>query len=160
MAKAEKSPYQAPFVIAIDTREQAPFPLLGFATMRKTLKTGDYSIIGMETKVAVERKSYTDAWGSMSEGRARFERCVRRLADLDRAAIVIECGVRELATQPSYIQRVTPASVVGGLISWSCQYRIPVFFADDRAHAERITVRFLAAYWKHLRGETDGTDIR
>lgn len=150
------SPYNAPFVFAVDTREQAPFPLLGFAAIRKTLKAGDYSIVGLEDKVAVERKSYTDAWGSMAQGRARFERCVKRLADLDRAAIVIECGVRELAQQPSYIQRVTPASVVGGLISWSAQYRLPVFFCDDRAHAERVTVRFLAAYWKHLAGGSDG----
>lgn len=141
-----------PFVFAVDTREQHPFDLLGFAWMRKTLKSGDYSIIGLEDRVAVERKSYADAWSSMSDGRKRFERCVQRLAELDRAAIVIECGVRELAIQPSRIQRVTPASVVGGLISWSCQYRIPVFFCDDRAHAERVTVRFLASYFKHRGG--------
>lgn len=147
------SPYKAPFVIAVDTREQAPFDLLGFATIRKTLKTGDYSIVGLEDRVAVERKSYTDCWGSMSEGRARFERCVRRLAELDRAAIVIECSILALAQQPAYIQRTTPASVVGGLISWSCQYRIPVFFADDRLHAERVMVRFLASYFKHRGGE-------
>lgn len=153
MAKKTDSPYNAPFVIAVDTREQLPFDLLGFATMRKTLGAGDYSIVGLEDKLSVERKSYSDAWSSMSAGRARFERCVKRLAELDRAAIVIECSVKELAVQPSRIERVSPASVVGGLISWSCQYRLPVFFADDRAHAERITVRYLAAYWKHLRGE-------
>lgn len=146
----DKSPYNAPFVIAVDQREQQPFPLLGFATMRKFLKTGDYSIIGMEDQVAVERKSYSDAWGSMSDGRARFERCVQRLAAMDRAAIVIECTMVQLAQQPPYIQRVQGASVVGGLISWSCQYRVPVFFADDRLHAERVTVRFLASYWKHI----------
>lgn len=158
VSKAE-APYNAPFVFAVDTREQAPFDLLGFATLRKTLKAGDYSIVGLEDRVAVERKSYSDAWGSMSAGRARFERCVRRLAELDRAAIVIECTVRELAIQPSRIERVTPASVVGGLISWSCQYRLPVFFADDKAHAERITVRFLASYYKHLRGENGNGQI-
>lgn len=142
-----------PFVIAVDRREQLPFPLLGFATMSKTLKTGDYSIIGYEDRVAVERKSYADAWGSMSEGRARFERCVRRLGELERAAIVIECSLSQLAEQPPYIQRCQPASVVGGLISWSCQHRVPVFFCDDRYRAERVTVRFLTAFWKHLRGE-------
>lgn len=156
MARKSDGPYAAPFVIAVDTREILPFDLLGFATMRKTLRTGDYSIVGLEDKLSIERKSYSDAWSSMSAGRARFERCVQRLAELDRAAIVIECGVRELAIQPSRIERVTPASVVGGLISWSCQFRLPVFFADDRAHAERITVRFLASYWKHLRGDVDG----
>lgn len=142
-----------PFVIAVDSREQQPFPLLGFAFIRKTLRTGDYSIIGLEDRVCVERKNYSDAWGSMSTGRARFERCVKRMAEMDRAAIVIECGLTQLATQPSRIERVTPASVVGGLISWSCQFAIPVFFADNREQAERITVRYLASYFKHRGGQ-------
>lgn len=153
---SEAQPFNAPFVVAIDTREQTPFPMLGIATMRKTLKTGDYSIIGLEDRVTVERKSYSDAWGSMSEGRARFERCVKRMAAMDRAAIVIECSLSALACAPSYIQRVTPASVVGGLISWSAQYAIPIFFCDTREYAERITLRFLASYWKHRRDH--GTD--
>lgn len=142
-----------PFVLAVDTREQEPFTLVGFATIRKTLGAGDYSIVGYETKVAVERKSYMDAWGSMSTGRARFERCVKRLAELDRAAIVVECGLDKLSHQPSYIQRTSPASVIGGLISWSVQYRLPVFFCPDRDYAERVTVRFLSAYFKHRGGE-------
>jgi ERCC4-type nuclease len=142
-----------PFVIAVDTREQSPFPLLGFATMRKTLRTGDYSILGLEDRVTIERKSYNDIWGSMSTGRQRFERCVKRLAEYERAAIVIECGLTQLATPHPQIQRTTPASVVGGLISWSCQYRLPIFWADTREQAERVTVRFLGSFWKHLRGE-------
>lgn len=141
-----------PFVIAVDTREQTPLNFLGFATMRKTLRTGDYSILGHEDRVAVERKNYNDAWGSMSQGRERFERCVQRLALLDRAAIVIECSLTQLATQPSYIERVTPASVVGGLISWSCQYALPVYFCDNREQAARVVVRFLAAWLKHRGG--------
>lgn len=138
-----------PYVIAVDTREQDPWPLLGFAYIRKTIGAGDYSIHHYEHLVAVERKSYADAWGSMSLGRARFERCVKRLAELDRAAIVIECSLAELEHQPSYIQRTQPSSVIGGLISWSAQFAIPVFFADDRLYAERVAMRFLAAWFKH-----------
>lgn len=141
-----------PYVIAVDTREQDPFPLTGFAFMRKTLRTGDYSIIGFDDRVTVERKSVADLWGSMSTGRARFERCVKRMAELDRAAIVIEGSLTQAATQPSRIQRVLPASVIGGLISWSCQFALPVFFCDTREQAERVTVRFLDAYFRH-RGE-------
>lgn len=152
-----KSLYEAPpFTIVIDTREQLPFAFDGLATKRGTLKAGDYSIEGMETRVAVERKSYSDIWGSMSLGRARFERCVKRLAELDRAAIVIECGLTKLCEQPSRIDRTTPASVVGGLVSWSCQYQIPVYFCDTRHFAERITARFLASYFKH-RGQNYDT---
>lgn len=150
-----------PFVIAYDTREQAPLDFLGFAAMRKTLKAGDYSILGYETRVACERKSYGDLWGSMSTGRARFERCVRRLAELDRAAIVIECSLSQAAVQHPDIQRTNAASVIGGLISWSCQFAIPVYFCDTREQSARVIVRFLAAWLKHraplFDGESNGS---
>jgi len=135
--------------IVVDTREQAPFIFDGFVTVRGTLKQGDYSLVGFEDKVAVERKSYNDCWGSMSLGRARFQRCVERLAKLDRAAIVIECSLTALTVQPARIQRTNAASVVGGLVSYSAQHAIPVFFCDSRLFAERITLRFLASWFKH-----------
>lgn len=135
--------------IVVDTREQAPFLFDGFTTVRRKLDAGDYSLEGFENRVAVERKSHGDCWGSMSLGRARFERCVGRLAKLDRAAIVIECSLSQLCERPHQIQRTTVASVVGGLISYSAQHAIPVFFADNRVMAERVTFRFLASYLKH-----------
>lgn len=139
-----------PFVIVIDTREQLPFPFEGLVTKRATLGAGDYSIEGLENKVAVERKSKNDAWGCVADGRSRFTRCLERLSALDRAAIVIECSLTEFAIQPSRIERVTPATAVGSYISWSCQYRLPVFWCDTRQYAERVTARFLASYHKHM----------
>lgn len=138
-------------VLIIDTREQEPFAFNGYPAIRGTLKSGDYSLQGFESMVAVERKSYADCWSSMSQGRARFGRCVERLAKLDRAAIVIECSLTELAVQPSRIQRTNAASVIGGLISYSAQHAIPVFFCDSRMFAERVTLRFLASWYKHRR---------
>jgi DNA excision repair protein ERCC-4 len=140
-----------PFVIAVDTREQQPYAFTGLATERKTLKTADYSIVGLEDKVAVERKSKGDAWGCMAESRARFERCLVRLAELDRALVVIECSLPDFCDRPPQIQRVTVASAVGGFISAMVRHRVPVIWAGDRAYAERVTVRFLASYWKHRR---------
>lgn len=144
---------EPPFRVIIDSREQAPLEFPGIETVRGTLKTGDYSVevagVSWANRVAIERKSYSDMWGSMSTDRRRFERCIQRLAQLDHAAIVIECSLTELAVQPSRIQRCTPASVIGGLISWSVQYRIPVWFADNRTFAARIVIRILSSYWKH-----------
>ena len=47
--------------IVIDTREQTPlvFPS-GVATVRGTLRTGDYSVAGHEAAFTVERKSLSD----------------------------------------------------------------------------------------------------
>lgn len=135
--------------VVVDTREQQEFPLEGIETVRRKLDAGDYSLEGFEHRVAVERKSHSDMWCSMSNGRGRFERCVQRLAKLDRAAIVIECSLTELCQRPHQIQRTNVASVVGGLISYSAQFAIPVFWCDNRIYAERVTIRFLLSWLKH-----------
>ena len=55
--------------IIIDSREQRPFDFLSqngdIETERGTLDTGDYSVAGLESRVAVERKSLADlvTWG-------------------------------------------------------------------------------------------------
>jgi DNA excision repair protein ERCC-4 len=136
--------------IVVDTREQMAFPLTGFDIVRKKLNAGDYSLEGYEDRVAVERKNPADAWACVGSGRARFVDCLERLAGLDRAAIVIECSLSEFAVKPPYVKRITPATAVGSYISWSCRYRIPVFWCDNRQYAERVAVRFLAAYLKHV----------
>lgn len=139
--------------IVVDTREQLPFPLTGFETVRGKLNAGDYSLEGYTDKVAIERKSKADAWGCVGGNRERFEACLRRLAALDRAAIVIECTLGEFAIRPPYVKRITPSSAVGSFISWSARHGLPVFWCDNRKYAERVAVRFLAAYLKHVAGE-------
>lgn len=144
-----------PFLIAIDTREQRPLDFDGFETVRRKLDAGDYGLQlpdGSLGSVAVERKSHSDFWGSMSTGRARFERCVQRLAKLDRAAIVIECSLTSLCISPAQVKQVSAASTIGGIISWSVQYGLPVWFADNRVLAARIVLRVLASWYKHRSG--------
>lgn len=149
------SPYKAPFVISVDTREQTPLSFPGFATMRKTLPTGDYSMLGFESRIAIERKSKNDAWQCVADGRSRFERCMKRLAALEFAAVVIECSLSEFQVQPSQVQRVTAGTAVGSYLSWMVQYRVPVLWVDNREFAARTVVRLLSSFYKHMRGEND-----
>lgn len=134
--------------IVIDRREQLEFPFVGYQTVPGTLSAGDYSLEGYESRVAVERKNPSDAYACVGAERKRFTRCLERLAGLDRAAIVIECSLSAFAIPPPRT-RIDSRMAVGSYISWSCQYRIPVFFCETRAYAERVTVRFLAAYVKY-----------
>lgn len=133
--------------IIIDNREQLNYTFDGYETEWGTLETGDYSLKGFESRVAVERKSKSDAYGCVGASRRRFVECVKRLALLDRAAIVIEATLEDFATPPPRT-RIDARMAVGSYVSWACQYRIPVFFADNRDYAERLVVRFLAAYVK------------
>jgi len=141
--------------IAIDTREQLRYAFDGYESYRTTLATGDYSLEGFETVLAVERKNHGDAWGCLTEGRKRFERCLERLSLLDRSAIVIESSMADFVIPPPQIKRVNAATAMGSYISWSTKYRIPVFFAENRQWAERVTLRILAAYYKHCTGGGD-----
>lgn len=136
--------------ILIDTREQTPFTLAGYTTRVETLATGDYSLDGYKDKVAVERKNPADAYQCVGKERKRFMECLERLAALDRAAIVIERSIEDFDKNPPARTRIDSRMAIGSYISWSCKYRIPVFWCHNRLYAERITVRFLAAYVKHV----------
>jgi ERCC4-type nuclease len=138
--------------IAIDTREQLRYQFDGYESYRTALATGDYSLEGFENRLAVERKNHADAWAMLTDSRKRFERCLERMAMLDRAAIVIEASLADFCVPPPQVKRVNAATAVGSYLSWSCKYRIPVFWAESRQWGERVTLRFLAAYYKHCAG--------
>jgi ERCC4-type nuclease len=137
------------FVIAVDTREQQPYRYDGAITM--TLATGDYSIVGLEDRVTIERKSKADAYGSLGQGRARFRREFERLARYDYAVVVIEDTVPGFLQRPAH-SKMNPRSAIATLLAWSVRYRVPVFFAGDRDHGRALTRKLLEMYWKY-RGE-------
>lgn len=139
-----------PLTIIIDTREPERTALrFGDIAIRRTkLDTGDYSIEGYEKEVAVERKEKSDAYSCVGGDRERFERCLDRLSRLKRAAIVIECNLRSFTVPPSR-SAISPQQAVGSYISWSCRYRLPIFWCENRDYAARVTLRFLMAYLKH-----------
>jgi len=64
----------APFTVAFDTREQLPFSFQQIhmdrkrafvMTQKRTLQTGDYSIVGYEDRLCVERKSLEDLYHTL-----------------------------------------------------------------------------------------------
>jgi ERCC4-type nuclease len=124
----------------------------GYESYRTTLATGDYSLEGFTDVLAVERKNHADAWAMLTAERKRFERCLERMALLDRAAIVIECSMAEFCIPPPQVKRVNAATAMGSYISWSTKYRIPIYWAENRQWAERVVLRILAAYYKHCAG--------
>ena len=135
-------------VIAIDTREQQPYTYPGAEV--KTLPSGDYSIVGLEGLVTVERKTKADAYCSLGCERARFRREVERLAGYDYAAIVIEDTAPGFLRRPAY-SKMNPRSAMSTLLAWSVRYGVHVFFAGDRDHAQALTRKLLEMYWRYHR---------
>lgn len=150
------------FVTVIDTREQAPFVFQGItgprgraleiATSRSGLKTGDYSIRGLEDAIAIERKSKTDLYGTVGRGRRRFERELDRLAAMGAPAVVLECDLASLLHPPGRSQ-VAPSSVLNSLIAWSVRHRLPVWPCPSRRFAEIVTFRLLQHFWEERQRE-------
>ena len=139
-------------VVAIDTREQKPYR---FARSEvKTLASGDYSIVGLEDRIAVERKTKQDAYSSLGQGRARFERELQRLSRFDYAAVVIETSLPDFLRAPAF-SRMNPTAAARSMIAWSVKYRVCVFFAGDRRHGNALTRQLLEKFWKYRNGGAD-----
>jgi DNA excision repair protein ERCC-4 len=139
------------FTVVVDSREQLEYDFPG--SIVKALPAGDYSVLGYEDRVAVERKTHADAYGSLGAGRARFQREIERLAAMDYAAIVVECSMPEFLLAPPF-SRMHPRAAVATLLAWSVRYRLPVFFTGDREHGEAATWHLLSKFVRYAeRGE-------
>lgn len=134
-------------VIAIDSREHLPYEFS--PAERVTLPTGDYSIVGLADRVAVERKRPEEIFQCVGRERRRFENELRRLAALEYAAVVIEGPLRSLLA-PRW-SRVRPKSAINSLIAWSIRHGVHVWFADDRELARAMTYRILQKFWRGTR---------
>ena len=149
-----KKPKICPFKIIIDTREQAPFTfglIEQFDVVEvesRALKTGDYSIAGLEDEVSIERKSVADFYGSIGQGRERFEREMQRLAMLSYAAVVVEGNWQDiLFDRPQNI--LVPARAASNtILSWSIRYGVHFWLCDSRRQAELTAFHLLRHYWK------------
>jgi ERCC4-type nuclease len=130
-------------VVVVDSREQQPYPFT--PSVVRALPAGDYSVAGLEDRIAIERKSKADAYHSLGYERGRFEREVQRLAGYDYAAIVVESGLPDFRRPPPF-SRLSPQSAVCSLLGWSVKYRIPVFFCGDRDHGYATTWHLLMKF--------------
>lgn len=146
-----------PFTIAVDTREQLPFEFESIkaagkpvivSTERVTLTSGDYSIIGHEEAVAVERKTLADLYGTLTAGRDRFERELERLAGYEFSAVVVEADWHQIVDGPLFVMRANPASIVGTIHAWQQRYPKTHWLpAGSRLLAEQATYGVLRRYW-------------
>lgn len=134
--------------IVIDSREQLPYHFQTPA-IRGTLGTGDYSILGLENIIAIERKTLPDLIGCLCDGRERFERELYRARALDYFAVIIECTLSDLANG-EYRSQMTPKSAIQSLLTFSIRYRLPIFFVENRNYGSRVTESLLLKYAREI----------
>jgi ERCC4-type nuclease len=127
-------------MVLVDTREQEPFPLrtnhpnwIG-GERRIALKTGDYTVDGMEDMLCLERKSLADLVGCTVVGRRRFLANCARLARFRWKAILIEATFEDLKggsfDRFDIPSEVHPNAVCGTLDAIEAKFGIPVILTS------------------------------
>lgn len=139
--------------IVVDTREQLPYKFQT-PTISGTLATGDYSILGLEHFIAIERKSLSDLIGCLCNGRQRFEKELFRSQALDFFALVVECSLTDIIGG-GYRSKMSPKSAIQSILAFSVRYRLPVFFAENRDYGARITESLLLKYSREMEKRTE-----
>lgn len=133
-------------LIVVDTRESLPLQFPG--AIKKALASGDYSLIGFEDQVTIERKTLEDFYQCVGRERNRFTRELERLEKMDYAAVVIESSLSDILHGTEYSQ-VHPRSAIGSILSWSVKYGIPFFFAENRKRGRLFVYHLLKKYWEY-----------
>jgi DNA excision repair protein ERCC-4 len=155
-AEVALAPDLEPATVLVDTREQRPFaPFLWqknarvyLAPERFMLAEGDYSALGLETIIRIERKSGPDLLGSLfgiscdalgesapNQERLRAE-CMR-LQKYPRRYLVIECTQRDLVALIQQTgRRVDPVATIQLVESMAFDYDVPVRWCTNREAAE------------------------
>lgn len=130
--------------VIVDTREQRPFPLdpTRFALSRATLRTGDYSIGGLEDQFAIERKSLGDWVGTVIGDWIRFRKELYRLAAFDFAAIIVEADVEDVLAK-RYESDANPMSVIGRAHECYLDHGVPVFFYGKKSCCVTMVERLI-----------------
>lgn len=155
-------PITNPFTVIIDTREQAPYSFrlfkadakdkgrpLYIPTSTATLKTGDYSILGHESEITVERKSLTDLYGTIGGGRDRFERELARMSEFRIAHVVVEADWFTALKDPPVRTQLSPKTIFRSINAWEQEFpTVHWQFMGIRALAEHKTFRILERFWK------------
>ncbi len=146
-------------VVAItDTREQLPLDLSPLQSVAGSLTTGDYSVRGLESIIAIERKGLSDLLGCVGQERERFDREVLRLLAYPVRALVVEASWADLE-QGEWRSHVSPAAALGSVLGWVAM-GLPIIMAGDHQRAGRYVSRLLYTAarrrWREARALVQG----
>ncbi len=157
-------------VVLVDTREQQPYSFVQLhpnwigGLKFQTLKTGDYSVEGMESLLALERKSMTDAIQSTMSGRERFIRSCERLAKFRWKAILIEATYEEMksyyrAQDEDLLTEAHPNAVCGTYDAIEAKFGIPIIYTSrSRILATERAASWLSKHFTYCWLEQNGHD--
>lgn len=130
--------------IVIDTREQQPYQFAyPIKSLTAKLDFGDYSLWGYENRIAIERKTTEDFLGSITNGRDRFFRELKRMAEAEYRAVIVEGNFFEVAYP---LRLINHESIIGTIIAIYQDFGIPVFCLSNRQLAQIWLLKFFERF--------------
>ena len=134
------------FTIIVDTREQQPWTFDNYTTSHHKLDAGDYSIEGLETILAIERKkSVTEIANNIIE--PRFKDAISRLAQHKHAFLLLEFSIKDILSYPIGSDlpkrlwdkvKISPAFIMKNVLDWELEHNIKVMFCGSPSDAEKV----------------------
>lgn len=147
-----------------DTREQLELDFSGFRgvkTIRKGLKTGDYSIDGYEDAICWERKSVADCIGTLTGGHERFLREMERMQSYEEKYILIE---HTASVMCHYCDRHGWATkfdtAIQSLLAYALHYHVRVRFCKNREDMANYIVRKSREFLKKKGEQNDNQKVQ
>jgi len=144
-----------PLRIVVDSREQCPFRFEGYPVEVETgaLASADYSLHGFTDRIGIERKSLPDLVACLGVERDRFQRELARLRGFDAACIIVE-QPQSVLRLGHFRSRMDAGAAWQSCLALSMRFRVPFFWAENRADAERICFDCLRHFardrWREL----------
>lgn len=144
-------------VIVVDSNEQKPYTFpREYPTIHKPLWYtkkghnkhcgGDYSIEGLEDKIAIERKTITDFYVTITD-RKRMDRQRAKMKDVLFKAWVIEGSEEELYTPQLSWSNVHPNSVYGSVVSLNVKDGMHVYVGSRESCRIKV-LNWLVKFYK------------
>lgn len=155
-----------PVPVLIDQREKLPYEFTGLRADKSEgghplligwrtchLETGDYTLEGCVGRVAVERKSLEDLYGTLGQHRERFEAELYRLNLIECACVIVEAEWSRILYDPPVHSQLRPKTVSRSVIAWQQRFpRVHWWMVPDRRHGEAWTFQVLRRFLKEDQG--------
>ena len=155
-------------IVVVDTREKQPLPLYANhpnwigGEGRGTMKTGDYTLEGMESLLSLERKNLTDLVACSIFYRERFLAACARLAKFRWKAILVEATYEDIKggfEQFDIPSEVHPNTVCGTLDAIEAKFGIPIIYASrNQALATERAASWLSKHFTYWWLEEQGLE--
>lgn len=129
--------------IITDTREKLALEFLHLPSQRGTLTTGDYSAVGFENDITIERKSISDLISSCLRDRIRFEKELVRMRAFPFARVLVVGEVHDIAKLAP-----NPKAIFSTISAFEARY-VPFVFEPDPATAARLVERWIWFFYQH-----------